>query len=125
MGYLQDRPSTELLRCTGRTQRMRFSIDQTGQPEPCQILVAHPELQHSHQLGLALHETGLLGMYLHGAALPKELRDAVPPTRRRLVGWFRPVRRAITYALPPWRSGIHTILRFYDWQVARRLKQLG
>jgi glycosyltransferase involved in cell wall biosynthesis len=101
-------------------------IDQTGLPGHFSVLVAHPEFQHSQQLGLALHEIGLLGMYLHGAPLPEELRDKIPSAKRRLFGWFRPVRRAITYALPRWQSeGLHTILHAYDWQVARRLKEFG
>jgi glycosyltransferase involved in cell wall biosynthesis len=105
---------------------MLLPINQTALPGNLPILIAHPELQHSHQLGLALYETGLLGTYLHGAPLPKEPRDAIPPTRRRLVSWCRPVRRAITYALPHWQlKGLHAINRLYDWQVARRLNEFG
>jgi glycosyltransferase involved in cell wall biosynthesis len=91
------------------------------------VVVAHPELQHSHQLAAALHGAGLLGCYFHGAALPANIEAEIPSERRRRVRWFQPLRRALPYTLPrTMAASVFTaMLQHYDRLLARRLGHLG
>src|SRR5262245_7747552 len=91
------------------------------------VVVAHPELQHSHQLAAALHGAGLLGYYFHGAALPANIVAEIPSDRRRRVRWFQPLRRALPYTLPRnMAASVFTaMLHHYDRLLARRLGHLG
>src|SRR5262245_7296177 len=91
------------------------------------VLVAHPELQHSHQLAAALHGAGLLGCYFHGAVLPANIVAEIPSDRRRHVRWFQPLRRVLPYTLlrDIGDSVFNIMLHHYDRLLARRLARLG
>jgi glycosyltransferase involved in cell wall biosynthesis len=90
---------------------------------PHMVLVAHPEIQHSHHLAAALHAYDMLGLYLHGAALPDSVAAEIPRDRRRRVHWFQPLRRSLPYVLSRNRTWqvLMAMLRYYDWTLARRL----
>ena len=106
------------------------------------IFVAHPGLQHSHQLALALHEHGLLQAFWSGVPvisegekLPFWLPEAyarkvktvaIPSKYRRHPMRFQMLLHA-GGALPPTFSREdyqHRIFHFFDWWVSKQVAHL-
>lgn len=106
------------------------------------VFVSHPELQHAHQLALALHERGLLQAFWSGVPvindgeklpfwLPEEYASrvkkvAIPRELRRHPMSFEALLRAGKF-LPPGFSHIdysHRVFHFYDWWVAKHISRM-
>lgn len=104
------------------------------------VLVAHPGIQHSHQLAWALEEAGHLGAFWSGVPV----RDSRVPPSRLAGSWYRPqlrkvpipsykrhhyvifplLRRLISSWLSPHMANAwsHRLDHLYDAWVARRIR---
>ena len=108
------------------------------------VLVAHPTLQHSHQLALALHERRLLRAFWSGVPvaspgeplpmwMPERFRRKVKSVDIPAALRFHPIRfqlclRAGQLALPDKGTGLgdlpHRIFHWFDAWTARRIQRL-
>jgi glycosyltransferase involved in cell wall biosynthesis len=105
------------------------------------VLVAHPGLQHSHQLAAALEQAGVLAGFWSGVPVtdargphpefwarvrPSTPAVPVPARRRRHAVLFPLLRRAAATLLPPGaaNSACHRIEGSFDQWTARRVSEL-
>src|SRR5262245_2029398 len=89
-------------------------------------VVAHPEMQPSHQLAAALCSTGLLSRFIHGAEIPRYVGHEIGQNLRERVQWYQPIRRMLPYVLPRKHATLAQmqLLRSYDAWIARRVPSL-
>jgi glycosyltransferase involved in cell wall biosynthesis len=112
--------------------------------QPNSVLVAHPTLQHAHQLALALHERGWLKALWSGipVASPDERlawwipdkyqrkvkRVGIPASLRAHPVQFQLALRAGRTGLVPFRGGpgdfVHRVFHAFDAWTARRIHRL-
>jgi len=90
------------------------------------VVVAHPEMQHSHQLAAALCSAGLLSRFIHGAEIPTYVGHEIGHSLRQRVQWYQPIRRMLPYVLPRKQAAVAQtqLLRSYDAWIARRVPSL-
>lgn len=90
---------------------------------PYRVFIQHPERQHSHELAAALAAAGRLGAYVHGATVPAETLERIPPRYRRQIG-FCPIGRRLMEPILPQRAALEAYYRSiwaFDALMARRL----
>lgn len=106
------------------------------------VVIAHPGLQHSHQLAWALHERGLLQQFCSGvpvldtnekppllmpdAYVGKLKRVPIPRALRRHPPLFQALLR-VGSRLPHGMAGddfSHRVFHFYDWWYSQQLQRL-
>ncbi|GAA6142164.1 glycosyltransferase family 4 protein [Hydrogenophaga sp. 5NK40-0174] len=106
------------------------------------VFVAHPMLQHAHQMAMGLYEHGMLQAFWSGtpllgpgerppawmpAAFARRLRSVtIPAALRRHAIWTHPAARTATL-LAGRRHGnedVHRIFHAFDYWVARQISRL-